>query len=73
MASKLVDTITSNEEYVRLRIFEGDLQISQAGEELLRTERAQHDATRRELARAYNKIAELRKFQVDGDIKEWVT
>lgn len=49
MKSRAVDTITSNEDHVRLRIFDGDLPIDQAGAELLRIEREQHAATRRDL------------------------
>jgi hypothetical protein len=49
MKSKSVDTITSDEELVRLRIYEGDIPLDQAGQELLalakaeaRRERQQH-------------------------------
>jgi hypothetical protein len=34
-------TITNNEDYVRLRIYEGGLQVSEAAAELLRLERCQ--------------------------------
>jgi len=57
MKTKDVKTVTSNEDYVRLRIFDGDLQVSNAGAELLRIERAQHNETRRKLEEAH---AELR-------------
>jgi len=50
MKTKTVETITSNEEMVRLRIFDGDLNVSDAAAELLRLERAQHAETRRLLA-----------------------
>lgn len=56
-------TVASNEEYVRLRIFDGDLQVSEAAEELIRLERAQHAETRRMLAEAR---AELAKALSDG-------
>jgi hypothetical protein len=42
-------TITNNEDYVRLRIYEGDLQVSEAAAELLRLARAQHAAECRRL------------------------
>ena len=42
--------ITSNEQYVRLRIYEGDLQISEAAQELIRLERCQREAAERRLA-----------------------
>ncbi len=58
MRSKTVETVTSNEDYVRLRIFEGDLPASEAVAELLRLERAQHKETRRLLANALDRIAE---------------
>lgn len=41
-----VDFITSNEQHVRLEIFEGRLPIDRAGEELLRIERCQRQADR---------------------------
>lgn len=46
MKSKLIDTIASNEEDVRFRIFSGDLPIGDAGQELLRMERAQRESER---------------------------
>jgi hypothetical protein len=52
MKSRLVDAITSNEDSVRLRIFDGDLPADEATAELLRIERAQHDVTRRRLRAA---------------------
>jgi len=57
MKSTTVDTVTSNETYVRMRVFDGDLQISEAGEELLRIERCQHEATRRRLREAQDRLA----------------
>lgn len=45
----LLDTITSNEQHVRLKIYDGDLKIDDALAELLRIERAQNDALRREI------------------------
>src|SRR6266404_6898682 len=41
MKSKLVDTVTSNEEDVRLRIYAGELTPNNAIEELLRIEKEQ--------------------------------
>lgn len=46
MKSKLVHTITNNEDDARLRIFEGDLKIGDAAADLLATEKSQHAATR---------------------------
>lgn len=46
MKSRTVETVTSNEGQVRLRIFDGDLQVSEAGAELLRMLQAQYDAER---------------------------
>jgi hypothetical protein len=56
MKTRTVETVTSNEEYVRLRIFDGDLQIGEAGAELLRLERAQHEATRQQLLAAQARL-----------------
>jgi hypothetical protein len=39
-------TITNNEDYVRLRIYEGDLKIDEASAEMLRLERCQRQAER---------------------------
>jgi hypothetical protein len=50
MKSKAIDHVTSNEEYVRQRIFDGELPIDAAAAELLRLERAQNDALRRRLS-----------------------
>lgn len=52
-------TIASNEEYVRLRIYEGDLKVDDAAAELLRMERAQHAETRRRLEELQEKHAKL--------------
>lgn len=41
MKSKLVDTLTSNEDDVRFRIFAGELPLNEAYQELLRLERSQ--------------------------------
>lgn len=46
MKTKLVDTVVGNEEFVRMRIYDGDLQINEAAEELLRLERCQRQAER---------------------------
>ncbi len=46
MKSRSVETVTSNEAFVRMRIYDGDLPIDEAGAELLRIERAQHAAER---------------------------
>lgn len=54
-----VNTITSNEQHVRLEIFEGRLPLDEAGKELIRIARAQlaseeirHNYTRIELVAA---------------------
>lgn len=44
-----VSTITSNEQHVRMRIYDGALPADQAYQKLLELERAQHEATRRRL------------------------
>jgi hypothetical protein len=59
MKSKEVTTVTSNEEFVRLRIYDGELPADAGMRELLRLERAQHEATRRRLAEANDRIARL--------------
>lgn len=67
MKSRAVETITSNEEYVRMLIFDGVLPLELAGHEWIRIERAQHDAERRrhdetraELETALREIARLK-------------
>lgn len=60
MKSKQVDTVTSNESYVRLRIFDGDLLISEAGAELLRIAQAQLLAEQKAHARTAQELASLR-------------
>lgn len=62
MKSTAVDYITSNEQHVRMQIFDGDLKIDDAAAELLRLERAQHDATR---ARVRELEAELSRMRAD--------
>lgn len=57
MKSTSVDTITGNDTYVRMRIFDGDLQVSEAADELIRLERSQHDDTKRRLAEALEALA----------------
>lgn len=49
MKSKTVETVTNNEDFVRMRIFDGELPQDAALSELLRLERAQHAETRRQL------------------------
>lgn len=50
-------TVSSNEEYVRLRIYEGDLKVDEASAELIRLERVQHAETRRRLEELQEKYA----------------
>jgi hypothetical protein len=72
MKSKLVDTVASNEEHVRLRIFEGDLPADEATAELLRLEREQHAETRRKLAKAQKRLKLLDALEAGGvDNWEW--
>jgi len=59
--------ITTNEEYVRLRIYEGDLPADEAMAELLRLERAQHTAER---WRHDQTIAELAKARRELRLSE---
>ncbi len=49
MKTRTVDSITNNEDHVRLRIFDGDLMVDEAAAELIRIARAQADT---ELARS---------------------
>lgn len=49
MKTKSVETIASNDEHVRLAIYDGDLSIGEAGAELLRLAQEQHIETRRRL------------------------
>lgn len=42
--SKSVETITSNEGLVRMKIYDGDLELGDAGAELVRLANAQRDA-----------------------------
>jgi hypothetical protein len=58
MKSKDVDYITSNEADVRLRIYDGDLQISEAAQELIRMERARADALEARLNAVQAKAAQ---------------
>lgn len=53
-------TIASNEEYVRLRIYEGDLEADQATKELLRLEKCQHEAARADFNRVCRLLDETR-------------
>lgn len=59
MKARAVDYITSNEEHVRMQIFDGDLRIDEAGAELLRVERAQHDATRTRVKELELRVCDL--------------
>lgn len=65
MKSKSVETIISNEQHVRMRIFDGDFQVADASAELLRivqaqlaSECARHQQTKLALCKA---LAELEK------------
>ena len=59
MKTKTVETIVSNEEHVRLRIYDGELPADEAVKELLRIEVAQHGETKRRLMQAYDEIRAL--------------
>lgn len=68
MKSTSVETITSNEQYVRMRIFDGDLQITDANAELIRLAQEQlasecrrHQQTKIELYKAQARLVELEK------------
>ena len=54
MKTKQVNSITSNEGYVRMRIFDGEFPPDNALEELLRIEKEQHSVTRKKLSEVYN-------------------
>lgn len=69
MKSRTVETVTSNEGLVRLRIYDGEIPLDQAAEELLRLYREQvrhealrHDETRKEMWALKDK---LRKRGID--------
>jgi hypothetical protein len=47
MKLKTVDSVSSNEGHVRLKIYDGDLGIDEAGAELIRIYKAQADHERR--------------------------
>lgn len=49
MKTRTVETITSNEEHVRLAIFEGRLPLDKAGEELIDLYRRQAEAAENRL------------------------
>lgn len=74
MKSRDVETITTNEEHVRLHIFDGDLPIEKASVELLRIERAQHAATRRQLYRAHQEciLMGLGPRAANGKFSVWL-
>lgn len=57
MKSRLVDTVVNNDEYLRLRIYDGEIPLAEAGAELLRLKTAQRTAERKEEQRV---IAQLR-------------
>lgn len=59
-----IDNVTTNEQHVRLKIFEGELPVADGVMELLRIEKAQHDATQRRLNDA---LASLRQMGCDLD------
>lgn len=56
MKSTAVDYITSNEQYVRMMIYAGDLPLDQAKDELLRIERAQRAAEVADLKRIIERL-----------------
>lgn len=64
MKSTLVDTVTSNDEAVRLRIFEGVIPMDQAGLELLELEQTQHAAARSQIRLLRKEITDL-KARID--------
>lgn len=49
MKNREVDTIASNSEHLRMRIFDGDIPADKYHEELLRLERGQWETERRSL------------------------
>lgn len=61
MKSTSVDMITSNDGYVRMRIFDGNLGLDEAGAELLRLEQCQHAATRKSLIECQTRNAKLNR------------
>lgn len=69
MKSVSVDQITSNESYVRMRIFDGEFPPDAAKDELVRIERAQHAETRRRLGVALTTL-EAEKARADAATRE---
>lgn len=68
MKSRATETVTSNEEFVRLRIFDGDLQVDEASTELIRLARCQARSAedremewRRRAFTAEKRLAELER------------
>ena len=68
MKSRKIETITSNEDQVRFEIFSGTLPIDDAGAELLRLERAQHEAERRRHQNTREAMGiEIERLQSEAD------
>ena len=44
MKTRKVDTVTTNDGHVRLKIYDGDLGVDEAADELIRLARTQRDA-----------------------------
>ena len=59
MKTRLVDTVTSNEEYVRLRIYDGAVPLDEAGAELIAIYQAQTESAFMQLRAANARIAKL--------------
>ena len=62
MKTRNIDTITNNEDHIRLKIYDGDLNIDEAGQELLRLTKTQ---LRIERVRSLKYRRELEKIYVE--------
>jgi hypothetical protein len=59
--SKSVATVTDNDTFVRLRIFDGDLPIDDAAAALIRLEREQHTAERQRHSATFESLCAVRR------------
>lgn len=67
-----IKNITNNEDYVRMRIYDGDLQVSEAARELINLERSQRDSEiavyRSRLDHIYDLYEKLLKMKEDENV-----
>lgn len=65
MTSKQEATITTNEDYVRMRVYDGELPASKATQKLLRMERSQRGAERKHYQRVIDSLLEINRALCD--------